>query len=242
MVNYNAFPRKEYERIFMCNTAKEIWKTLLITHQGNSQVKDNNIDLLVQQCEQFIIPEDESIDSSLARFNTIITSLKALDEDYSSKNYVRKFRRALHPKWRAKVTTIEESKDLKTLSLDELIGNLKVYEMIIKKDFKIVKAKVKRKSLALKGKKESIDEECSTFGSEDKEYAMEVREFKKFFKRRGIFVRQPQNDKKTFQRSRDNKNGKSDRKCFSCGDPNHLIRECPKPLNVKNQRPLSEAL
>ncbi|GJU36092.1 retrovirus-related pol polyprotein from transposon TNT 1-94 [Tanacetum coccineum] len=203
MVIYNALPRKEYERIFMCNTAKEIWKTLLITHQGNSQVKDNKIDLLVQQYEQFVISEDESIDNAFARFNTIITSLKALDEGYSSKNYVRKFLRALHPKWRAKVTTIEESKDLTSLSLDELIGNLKVHEMIIKKDSEIVKAKVERKSLALKAKKESSDEECST---------------------------------STFQRSRDDKTGKNDRKCFRCGDPNHLIGECPKPPKDKNQK------
>ncbi|GKB56507.1 hypothetical protein Tco_0912693 [Tanacetum coccineum] len=118
------------------------------------------IDLLVQQYEQFIIFEDESIDSAFARFNTIITSLKALDEGYSSKNYVRKFLRALHPKWRAKVTAIEELKDLTSLSLDELIRNLKVHEMIIKKDSKIVKAKVERKSLALKAKKESSNEEC----------------------------------------------------------------------------------
>ncbi|GKB26541.1 hypothetical protein Tco_0865942 [Tanacetum coccineum] len=144
MVIYNALPRKEYERIFMCNTAKEIWKTLLITHQ----------------------------DSAFAKFHTSITSLKALDEGYSSKNYVRKFLRALHPKWRAKVTAIEESKDLTSLSLDELIGNLKVYEMIIKKDSEIVKAKVERKSIALKAKKESSDEECSTSDSEDEEYAM----------------------------------------------------------------------
>ncbi|GJU81426.1 hypothetical protein Tco_1283791 [Tanacetum coccineum] len=75
----------------------------------------------------------ESIDSAFVRFNTIITSLKALDEGYSSKNYVKKFLRALHPKWREKVTTIEESKDLTSLSLDELIGNLKVHKMIIKK-------------------------------------------------------------------------------------------------------------
>ncbi|GJV21598.1 zf-CCHC domain-containing protein [Tanacetum coccineum] len=236
MVIYNALPRKKYERIFMCNTAKEIWKTLLITHQGNSQVKDNKIDLLVQQYEQFVISEDESIDNAFARFNTIITSLKALDEGYSSKNYVRKFLRALHPKWRAKVTAIEESKDLTSLSLDELIGNLKVHEMIIKKDSEIVKAKVERKSLALKAKKESSDEECSTSGSEDEEYAMAVRDFKKFFKRRGRFVRQPRNDKKTFQRSRDDKTGKNDRKCFRCGDPNHLIGECPKPPKDKNQR------
>ncbi|GKE14087.1 hypothetical protein Tco_1421664, partial [Tanacetum coccineum] len=169
MVIYSALPRKEYERIFMCNTAKEIWKTLLITHQSNSQVKDNKIDLLVQQYEQFVIFEDKSIDSAFARFNTII---KALDEGYSSKNYVRKFFRALHPKWSAKVTAIEESKDLTSLSLDELIGNLKVHEMIIMKDSEIVKAKVERKSLALKAKKESTDEECSTSGSEDEEYAM----------------------------------------------------------------------
>ncbi|GJY65799.1 retrovirus-related pol polyprotein from transposon TNT 1-94 [Tanacetum coccineum] len=206
---------------------------MLITHQGNSQVKDNKIDLLVQQYEQFVISEDESIDSAFARFNTIITSLKALDEGYSSKNYIRKFLRALHPKWRA---AIEESKDSTSLSLDELIGNLKVYEMIIKKDSEIVKAKVKRKSLALKARKESSDEECLTSGSEDEEYAMAVRDFKKFFKRRGRFVRQPRNDKKTFQRSRDDKNGKSDRKCFRCGDPNHLIGECPKPPKDKNQK------
>ncbi|GJW32193.1 retrovirus-related pol polyprotein from transposon TNT 1-94 [Tanacetum coccineum] len=220
----------------MCNTAKEIWKTLLITHQGNSQVKDNKIDLLVQQYEQFVISEDESIDSAFDRFNTVITSLKALDEGYSSKNYVRKFLGALHPKWRAKVMAIEESKDLTSLSLDELIRNLNVHEMIIKKDSKIVKAKVERKSLALKAKKESSDEECLTSGSENEEYAMAVKDFKKFFKRRGRFVRQPRNDKKTYQRSRDDNNGKGDRKFFRCGNPNHLIRECPKPPKDKNQR------
>ncbi|GKA74482.1 zf-CCHC domain-containing protein [Tanacetum coccineum] len=208
MVIYNALPRKEYERIFMCNTEKDIWKTLLITHQCNNQVKDNKIDLLVQKYEQFVISPDESIYSAFARFNTIITSLKALDEGYSSKNYVRRFLRALHPKWRAKVTMIEESKDLTSLYLDELIGNLK----------------------------QSSDEECLTSRSEDEEYAMVVRDFKKFFKRRGRFVRQPRNDKKTFQRSRDDKNDKSERKCFRCGDPNHLIRECPKPPRGKNQR------
>ncbi|GKA68905.1 zf-CCHC domain-containing protein [Tanacetum coccineum] len=221
----------------MCKTAKEIWDTLLITHQGNSQVKDNKIDLLVQQYEQFTIPEEESIDNGFARFNTIITSLKALDEGFSSKNYVRKFLRALHPKWRAKVTAIEESKDLTSLSLDELIGNLKVYEVIIKKDSEMVKGKREQsRSLALKAKKESSDEDSSTSDSEDEEYAMAVRDFKKFFKRRGRFVRQPHDERKSSQRNKDDKNDKSERKCFKCGDPNHLIGECPKLSRNYNQR------
>ncbi|GKA74875.1 zf-CCHC domain-containing protein, partial [Tanacetum coccineum] len=178
MVIYNALPRKEYERIFMCKTAKEIWDTLLITHQGNSQVKDNKIDLLVQQYEQFTIPEEESIDNVFARFNTIITSLKALDEGKREQN----------------------------------------------------------KSLALKAKKESSDEDSSNSDSEDEEYAMAVKEFKKFFKRRGRFARQPRDERKSFQRSRSDKDGKSERKCFRCGDPNHFIGECPKSSRSNNQK------
>nr|GEW53951.1 reverse transcriptase domain-containing protein [Tanacetum cinerariifolium] len=51
---------------------------------------------------------------------------------------------------------IEESKDLTLLSLDELIENLKVHEMIIKKDSKIVKAKEERKSIVLKAKRHIV--------------------------------------------------------------------------------------
>ncbi|GJR63908.1 hypothetical protein Tco_0009973 [Tanacetum coccineum] len=197
MIIYNALPRKEYERIFMCKTAKEIWDSLLITHQGNNQVKDNKIDFLVQQYVQFMIPEEESIDNAFARFNTIITCLKALNEAFSSNNYVRKFLKALHPKWHAKVTANEESKDLTSLSLDELNGNLKVYEVIIKKDSEIVKSKREQsRFLALKARKESSDEEILNSRSEDEEYAMTVKDFKKFFKRRGRFVRQPRDEKK----------------------------------------------
>ncbi|GJT66671.1 zf-CCHC domain-containing protein [Tanacetum coccineum] len=200
-------------------------------------LKDIKIDLLVQQYEQFTIPKEESINKGFARFNTIITSLKVLDEGFSSKTYVKKFLRALHPKWQAKVTAIEESKDLTSLSLDELIGNLKVYEVIIKKDSEMVKGKREQsRSFALKAKKESSDEDSSTSDSQDEEYAMAVRDFKKFFKRRERFVRQPRDERKSSQRNKDDKNGKSERKCFRCGDPNHLIGECPKLSRNYNQR------
>ncbi|GJR14555.1 zf-CCHC domain-containing protein [Tanacetum coccineum] len=67
-----------------------------------------------------------------------------------------------------KVTAIEESKDLTSLSLDELIGNLKVYEVIINKDSEMVKGnREQSRSLALKAKKELIDEESLTSDSED---------------------------------------------------------------------------
>ncbi|GJS77668.1 zf-CCHC domain-containing protein [Tanacetum coccineum] len=103
----------------------------------------------------------------------------------------------------------EESKNLTTLPLDELIGNLKVYEEVIKKDFEMVKGKKEQsRSLALKVKKE----------------------------RRGRFARQPRGDRKTFQRSRNDGYDKSERKCFRCGDPSHFIGECSKPPKNNDQR------
>ncbi|GKA49550.1 hypothetical protein Tco_0742623 [Tanacetum coccineum] len=203
----------------------------------NNQVKANKIDLLVQQYEQFMIPEEESIDNAFAKFNTIITSLKALDEGFSSKNCVRKFLRALHPKWRVKVTAFEESKNLTTHSLDELIGNLKVYEEVIKKDSETVKNKREQsRSIALKARKESSDEDSSTSDSEDEEYAMAVRNFKKFFKRQGRFVKQPYEERRSFQRNKNDKNKTSERKCFKCEDQDNLIGECLKKLKYQNQR------
>ncbi|GJX77808.1 hypothetical protein Tco_0324619 [Tanacetum coccineum] len=57
-------------------------------------------------------------------------------------------------------TAIEESNNLTTLSLDELIGNLKVYEEVIKKDSETVKNKREQsRSIALKARKESSDED-----------------------------------------------------------------------------------
>ncbi|GJS92124.1 retrovirus-related pol polyprotein from transposon TNT 1-94 [Tanacetum coccineum] len=83
--------------------------------------------------------------------------------------------------------------------------------------------------------KDSSDNETSISGSDDEEYAMAVRNFKKFFSRKGKFVRQPREENKSF-RKRDKKKGKSDQKCFRCGDPNHLIGVCPKPSRNKDQK------
>ncbi|GJZ87487.1 zf-CCHC domain-containing protein [Tanacetum coccineum] len=95
-----------------------------------------------------------------ARFNTIITSLKALDESFSSRNHVRKFLRALPSKWRPK-------------------------EVVLEKDFEIAKnKKEKYKSLALKAKQVLNDDDTSSSDSNDEEYAMaeDKREDRRCFK------------------------------------------------------------
>ncbi|GKF35858.1 hypothetical protein Tco_0112616 [Tanacetum coccineum] len=119
-------------------------------------------------------------------WNSLVITHQALDEDFSSRNHVRKFLKALPTKWRPKVTAIEESKNLSTLLLDKLIDNLKVYEVVFEKDSEASKnKKEKYKSLALKAKKVSSDEEASYSDSDDEEYAMAIWDFRKFFRKSG---------------------------------------------------------
>ncbi|GJT27152.1 hypothetical protein Tco_0907427 [Tanacetum coccineum] len=120
---YELLKDEQKKQLGKNNEAK---MTLYNALPRNSQVKNCKIYLLTQEYKKFLISNEENIDSGFTRFNAIITSLKSLDPDYSSKNHVRKFLRALPLKWRKKVTTIEEAKDLTTLPLDELIGNLEV--------------------------------------------------------------------------------------------------------------------
>nr|GEW02903.1 zf-CCHC domain-containing protein/UBN2 domain-containing protein [Tanacetum cinerariifolium] len=107
-----------------------------------------------------------------------VTSTKPgrMTKPYSSYRFIAKCFNAGNLKMevkRANVTANEESKDLSSLALDELIGNLKVHEVVMEKDSKIYKGKKKRiNSIALKAKKESSDDETLTSRSNDEQYAM----------------------------------------------------------------------
>ncbi|GJY74425.1 DUF4219 domain-containing protein [Tanacetum coccineum] len=195
MTLYNALPRKEYERVFMCKTAKAVWHTLIITHQGNSQVMDCKIDLLTQQFEKFSISNEETIDSGFTRFNSQGDSHRRIQR-------------------------------LATLPLDELIGNLNVFEMILENDgvaFKTTKEKVKYLALKAKVTREQISDVVIV-----KEEVMMI-----WGNRFG-------NGDNRFERGRDNNFGnkgdessRQKRGCYNFEEEGHFINKCLKPKENK---------
>ncbi|GJZ42090.1 hypothetical protein Tco_0588976 [Tanacetum coccineum] len=103
--------------------------------------------------------------------------------------------------WRPKVTAIEESKDLSKLSLDELVGNLKVYKVVLEKDLESAKnKKEKYKSLVLKARQVLSDEDASSSDSNNEEYAMTVRDFKSSLEEEENLSENPMMTRRTSER------------------------------------------
>ena len=73
--------------------------------------------------------EDESFDEFYAKLKDIINSVFNLGETIPEPKVVRKVFRSLPERFHVKITAIEESKDIDSIPLTELVGNLKTYEL-----------------------------------------------------------------------------------------------------------------
>ncbi|XP_070019525.1 uncharacterized protein [Nicotiana sylvestris] len=167
----------EYNIVSACDTTKEIWEALQTAHEGTTQVKQSKIDMLTTEYELFRMKDDESIQDMHTRFTSIINELHSLGDVIPRNKLVRKILSVLPSSWESKINAITEAKDLQTLTMDELIGNMKTYEMKRKKDSERREPK-NEKNLVLKA-------ESSDSSDEDSDMAYLTKRFQKMVRRNG---------------------------------------------------------
>ena len=124
-----ALDKNEFNRISTCETAFDIWRTLEITHEGTSRVKDSKVNILLHDFELFHMKPSETVVDMYTRFTDVVNGLKSLGKSFSDFELVNKVLRSLSKTWDSKVTAIQESKNLNQFPLEELIGSLITYEM-----------------------------------------------------------------------------------------------------------------
>ena len=119
----------EFHRISHVKTAKEAWTILETTFEGTKKVKDTKLEILTTRFEELRMSDDESFDSFYGKLNEIVIAKLNLEEKIEDAKVVRKILRSLPESFRAKVTAIEESKDLDEIKIQELIVSLQTYEL-----------------------------------------------------------------------------------------------------------------
>ena len=119
----------EFHRISHITIAKEAWQILENTYEGTKKVKDTKLQMLTTRFEELRKSKDESFDSFYSKLNEVVIGKFNLGEKMEDSKVVRKILRSLPENFRAKVTTIEESKDLDDIKVQELVGSLQTYEL-----------------------------------------------------------------------------------------------------------------
>ena len=120
--------------------------------------------------------KDESFDEFYAKLKDKVNSAFNLGETIPKPKIVRKVLKSLPERLHAKITTIEESKDIDKIPLTELVGNLQTYKLGLTRIGKTGKGK----SIALKAKSSETDESSDDEDSKMKSYI--TKQFKKLMK------------------------------------------------------------
>jgi len=182
--------------------------------------------------------ENESFDEVYIKLKNIVNSAFNLGKTILEPKIVRKVVRSLPERFHAKITTIEESKDINKIPLTELVGNLQTYELGLTR----IEKSSKGKSMALKAKSSDTDESLDDEDSKMKSYI--TLQFKKFMKNANAkrFDKHPKQSSLSQFKNQDK--GKKDArdggqytvpsgpKCFWCQGFGQMKQECPMYLKT----------
>jgi hypothetical protein len=112
-----------------CSTAKEVWDKLKSIYEGDPKVKQVKLQRHREEFKNLKMNEKEDIATYLLRVDEVVNAIRGLGEELDESLVVQKVLRSLLLKYDAKVSTIEETRDLTKTAMDELHGSLITYEM-----------------------------------------------------------------------------------------------------------------
>ncbi|XP_076920133.1 uncharacterized protein LOC143581187 [Bidens hawaiensis] len=129
---FQASSEPIFERIATANTSKEAWDILHKAYRGEQRVQ--RVKLQTLRCEFDIcrMNETETIEEYFNRITLIVNQLRMNEDKIDEQRIIEKILRTLTRKYESVVVAIEESKDITTLSTEELMGTLQSHELRIK--------------------------------------------------------------------------------------------------------------
>ncbi|RVW83003.1 hypothetical protein CK203_042428 [Vitis vinifera] len=115
-------------KIMKINSAAEIWEYLKEEYKGNERIKNMQVMNLIREFEMKKMRESDAVKDYAAQFLSIANKVRLLGKEFSNEKIVQKILVTLLEKYEAAVSSLENSKDLSTISLTKLLHSLEVVE------------------------------------------------------------------------------------------------------------------
>ncbi|GMY20386.1 ADP glucose pyrophosphorylase large subunit 1 [Fagus crenata] len=135
MKNYlfQAIDRTVLDTILKKDTAKDIWDAMKKKFEGNARVKRSHLQALRREFETLEMRSGEGVTEYFSRVMTVANKMRIYGEEMQDVKVVEKILRSLTEKFNYVVCSIEESKDIDALTVDELQSSLIVHEQKFQK-------------------------------------------------------------------------------------------------------------
>ncbi|KAF3646923.1 putative serine/threonine-protein kinase CTR1-like [Capsicum annuum] len=124
----NSVADSIFSKIIACETANEAWEKLKKEYQGSDRVRQMQILNLKRDFESLKMQEDETIAEYFEKISLLVSKIKLVGGDFKDDRIVEKILVTIPERFESKISSLEESKDLSTISVEELISALQAQE------------------------------------------------------------------------------------------------------------------
>jgi len=212
-----------FAKISNCESAKEAWQILETTYEGTKLVKSATLQMLISKFEEIKMLEDETFGKFYSKMSDMRNSMVSLGTPISDVKLIRKILRSLPERFRIKVTTIEEIKDLEEIKIEELVGSLQTYELSLPRVKKL-------KTISLKASKKKVEASSEDDSKEDeKAVAMLAKNFRRLMRDDRFKKKFSKKVKKAPREAEPEEEEKKDPRgprCFECLGFGHIRADC----------------
>lgn len=143
--------------------------------------------MLISKFEEIKMLKEETSREFYTKIRDLRNSMVSLGKSTSNLKLIRKILRSLPKHFRINVTTIEESKDLEEMKIEDLVGSLQTYEYSLPpfRKAKTIALKASKKKTRVSSHEDSnIDEDVVAMLTKNIEWFMKNDKFKKRFSNR----------------------------------------------------------
>jgi len=123
-----SVPQEMWQLLGAKKTVKEAWNAVKSMRVGAERVKEANAQRLLKDFENIKFKESETVDEFALRISALAADLRTSGETMEDSRVVKKMLRVLPQRYAQIAISIETLLDLKTLSIEELVGRLKMAE------------------------------------------------------------------------------------------------------------------